>query len=194
MTVYSRVYDTYPQAEQAVLNLEEIGVPAADISLLSNKNISGQHASVVETSVTQASATESGAGIGATLGGGAGLLAGLGVISIPGLGPVVAAGWLASTALGAVAGSVTGGIIGALVDSGTSEQDANVYSEAVRRGGTLVTVNTESHSDKIDAVLDGYQPINAAQRRREYEDAGWTKFDADEVEAEPDTPANRSYS
>ena len=80
-----------------------------------------------------------GAGIGGALGGGAGLLAGLGLLAIPGLGPVVAAGWLASTAVGAAAGAAAGGIVGALVDAGEPEEHANVYSESVRRGGTLVT-------------------------------------------------------
>ena len=78
-----------------------------------------------------------GAGIGAGLGGAAGLLAGLGVLAIPGLGPVVAAGWLASTTLGVMAGAATGTIVGALTEAGVSEEEAPLYAEGVRRGGTL---------------------------------------------------------
>ncbi len=179
MKTYTRAYDNYDQAQRAVGDLEKIGIPGSDISLVANKYVSEDYADVDDVS-----AASYGAGIGATLGGGAGLLAGLGLMAIPGLGPVVAVGWLASTLVGAAAGSVTGGIIGALVDGGTSEGDAHVYSEAVRRGGTLVTVRTELQSDKIDAVLDGYRPIDPNTRRTEYEKSGWSGFD-------PEAPAYR---
>jgi hypothetical protein len=169
MAVYSKVYDSYAQAESAVRDLEAAGVPSADISLVANKYVSEQYADVNE-----ASATSTGIGLGAAAGGGAGLLAGLGLLAIPGLGPVVAAGWFAATAAGAAAGAATGGIIGALVDAGTSEPDAHVYSEAVRRGGTLLTVRTSSASaDTIDRILNQYDPIDPARRRQEYEQTGW---------------------
>jgi hypothetical protein len=182
MAVYSKVYDSYAQAESAVRDLEAAGVPSADISLVANKYVSEQYADVNE-----ASATSTGIGLGAAAGGGAGLLAGLGLLAIPGLGPVVAAGWFAATAAGAAAGAATGGIIGALVDAGTSEPDAHVYSEAVRRGGTLLTVRTSSASaDTIDRILNQYDPIDPARRRQEYEQTGWREFDPS---AEPYTPS-----
>ncbi len=121
-----------PRPARACARFEAAGIPSADISLVANKHVSAEHADVDEVSDAA-----KGAGIGGVLGGGAGLLAGLGLLAIPGLGPVVAAGWLAATAVGAAAGAVTGGIVGALVDAGTSEDDAHVYSESVRRGGTL---------------------------------------------------------
>ncbi len=63
-------------------------------------------------------------------GGAAGVAAGLGLLAIPGIGPVAAAGWLASLAAGAVAGGATGGIIGALVESGTSKENAAIYARS----------------------------------------------------------------
>ena len=36
--------------------------------------------------------------------------------------------------------AVAGGILGALTEAGVSEEDAQVYAEGVRRGGTLLTV------------------------------------------------------
>ena len=76
-----------------------------------------------------------------------GLLAGLGLLAIPGLGPIVAAGWLAATAvgagIGAAGGAATGSLVGALKNSGHTEEDANVYSEGVRRGGTLVSAKVQ---------------------------------------------------
>ena len=172
MKVYTRVYDAYSQAEQAVRALEAAAVPSADISLVANKVVSDKYDNVEE-----ASGTATGAGVGAAVGGGVGLLTGLGLMAIPGLGPVVAAGWLATTALGALAGSATGGLIGALTEAGVPERDAHVYSEAVRRGGTLLTVRTALDEATINGALDRYGPLDATQRLTEYESTGWSKYD-----------------
>src|SRR6188474_3440847 len=134
MTTVCRVYDSYAQARAAVDAVQGAGVPASDVSIVANKYVSAEHADVDEVSKAGA-----GAGIGGALGGGAGLLAGLGLLAIPGLGPVVAVGWLASLAVGAAAGAAAGGLVGALVSAGTSDEHAHVYSESVRRGGTLVS-------------------------------------------------------
>ena len=115
----------------------------------------------------RAEGAAAGAGIGATVGGAAGLLAGLGLLAIPGLGPVVAAGWLVSTAAVAAAGGATGGIIGALSQSGIGEDDAHVYAEGVRRGGTLVTARIPDA--RSGAVRNDPQPLGrerARSRRR----------------------------
>jgi hypothetical protein len=176
MQTFNKVYDRYDQAERAVRDIEAAGVPSADISVVANKYTADKHAKGEPTSTTVAGA-ETGAGIGAVVGGGVGLLAGLGMLAIPGLGPVVAVGWLATTALGAIAGSATGGIVGALVGAGMSEPDAHVYSEAVRRGGTLVTVRTSHALDQIEGLLNRHEPINPVVRRREYEASGWKAFD-----------------
>ena len=181
MQTLSHVYDSYPQAERAVKALEDAGVPSSDISLVANKHVSEKYANVDE-----AHPTSTGAGIGAVLGGGAGLLTGLGLMAIPGLGPVVAAGWLATTALGTVAGSATGGVIGALVGSGTSEDHAHVYSEAVRRGGTLVTVRHDLPNGKIAAILNASNPIDPVARRDEYGKEGWKQFDPKAPAYKPD--------
>jgi hypothetical protein len=182
MQTFTRVYDSYAQAQQVVAALEEAGVPSADISLVANRKVDERYVRD-EDDNTEAAV---GAGIGAAVGGTAGLLAGLGMLAIPGLGPVVAAGWLAATAVGAVAGGATGGIVGALVDAGTSEADAHVYSESVRRGGTLVTVKTDFDSAEVQEILDDYEPIDPAARRKEYEAAGWKEYDPDAGEYEFD--------
>ena len=182
MKAYTKVYDSYAQAKQAVSDLEARGVPSSDISLVANKHVSAQHADVDDASEAAA-----GAGLGAAVGGGAGLLAGLGIMAIPGLGPVVAAGWLASTALGVVAGAAAGGVIGSLVDAGEDEDTAHVYSESIRRGGTLVTVRTdEGRSSDVQAILDRHQPIDPIARGAEYRQKGWTNFDPNAEPYEPD--------
>ena len=120
------------------------------------------------------------------LGGGAGMLAGLGILTIPGLGPVVAAGWLASIAVGAAAGAAAGGVVGALVDAGLSKEHADVYSESVRRGCTLVSARVSGREGaRIQAILDRYKPINPVERGGAYRREGWTGFDPKAPEYRP---------
>jgi hypothetical protein len=173
MKTVSRVYDTYAQARAAVAALEAAGVPSSEVSLVANKYVSGQYEEADDVNKTA-----TGAGIGGVMGGGAGLLAGLGLIAIPGLGPVVAAGWLAATAVGVAAGATAGGLVGALVGAGEPEEHANVYSESVRRGGTLVTARVaDQNAARIQAVLDGFKPIDPVARGVDYRREGWKTFD-----------------
>ena len=87
-------------------------------------------------------------------------------------------GWLASTAVGAVAGGATGGLLGALTDAGVSDEHAHVYSEAVRRGGTLVSVKTDdSRAAKVQSILDRHQPFDPNRLGEEYRKTGWKQFD-----------------
>src|SRR6476619_4875951 len=169
MKTFSRVYDTYGQASQVVTELEAAGVGRAEVSLSANKHVSAAHDEVADVS-----GAKTGAGVGAALGGAGGLLAGLGLMAIPGIGPVVALGWFASTALGAVAGAATGGIIGALTDIGVSKEHAEVYSEAIRRGGTLVTVRVDDADfARADGILNRYTPVDPTARLAEYRKLGW---------------------
>lgn len=185
MKTTTTVYDTYDQARAAVDAVEKAGVPSSDISVVANKYVSADHADVDET--PQASDAAKGAGIGGALGGGAGLLAGLGMLAIPGLGPVVAAGWLAATAVGAAAGATTGGIVGALVDAGEDKEHAGVYSESVRRGGTMVSVRVrDEDASRIKSLLATYEPIDPVSRGAEYRKAGWQAFDEKSPPYRPD--------
>ena len=180
MKTVSRVYDTYAQARAVVTALEAAGVPSSEVSLVANKYVSGQYEEVDDVNKTA-----TGAGIGGAMGGGAGLLAGLGLIAIPGLGPVVAVGWLAATAVGVAAGATAGGLVGALVGAGEPEEHANVYSELVRRGGTLVTARVaDQNATNVKGVLDGFKPIDPVARGADYRREGWKTFD-------PKAPAYR---
>lgn len=195
MTVtISRLYDTYGDAQQAVRGLEASGVPHSDISIVANNSdnwYSGKKDRDGNGVDDRAEAAGIGAGVGAGLGGAAGLLAGLGLLAIPGLGPVVAAGWLAATAVGAAAGAVTGGLVGALTEAGVSKDEAPLYAEGVRRGGTLVSAKVpESDRSRLDAILD-QSSVNLRDRSAAWQKSGWTGYDpasqpygADEVRKE----------
>jgi hypothetical protein len=161
----SRMYDSYGTARAVLADLAAAGIPDRDIS-------------VVARPAEEESLAGTGAGIGALVGGGAGLLAGLGTIAIPGIGPVVAAGWLVATLAGAVVGGGAGGLLGSLVHEGVGEEEANVYAEGVRRGGTLVSVRVpESREAAVEQIMVRHNYVDWQARRREYADAGWSGFD-----------------
>lgn len=167
------LFDNYSEARTAVSALESQGID--DVSLVAHESVG-----VDENEVAKDAGT--GAGIGAVVGGGAGLLAGLGLLAIPGVGPVVAAGWLAATAAGAVAGTVagaaTGGIVGALTESGVPDEDAHVYAEGVRRGGTLVTARVREDQVAIaNTILKDHAAVDLNARRNAYREGGWSSFD-----------------
>jgi hypothetical protein len=177
MRTVTGLFDDYSDASAAVGALESAGVRSEDISIVSNNADSrqGDKSNAAEGAGT-------GAGIGAAVGGAGGLLTGLGLMAIPGVGPVVAAGWLAATAVGvaagAVAGGAAGGIIGALTRSGVSEDDAHVYAEGVRRGGSLVTAKVDDALvPEAEAILQRSNWVDPAQRRQSYNEQGWTRFD-----------------
>jgi hypothetical protein len=181
MTVtISRLYDRYADAQKAVSGLEAAGVPHSDISIIANNSdnwYDGKKDRDRDGVDDRAEAAGTGAGIGAGVGGAAGLLAGLGLLAIPGLGPVVAAGWLAATAVGAAAGAATGGIVGALTEAGVSKDDAPLYAEGVRRGGTLVSARVpEADRPRLDSILN-QSSIDLRDRSSAWQKSGWSGYD-----------------
>lgn len=169
----THLYDTYDDAAQVVADLESAGIPHSDISLVANQPGNGV------TAADHISGAGTGAGIGAVLGGGAGLLAGIGALAIPGIGPVVAAGWLVAALAGAGVGGAAGGLLGSLTGAGVDEDDAHVYAEGVRRGGSLVTTRADdAQSTLVESVMTRARYVDVAQRGNEYRAAGWNGFDA----------------
>jgi hypothetical protein len=167
----SRLFESYGQAQRAIQALEKAGFSSSEVSLISRYRDEN-------TLADGATGTATGATAGTVVGGGTGLLAALGAIAIPGIGPLVAAGVLATTLVGAVSGSLVGGLIGALTDYGINEKDAHVYSEAVRRGSSLVTVkNDDARAAQAEAILDGFKSVDLAERRQAYAATGWTGYD-----------------
>ena len=120
-------------------------------------------------------------------------------MAIPGLGPVVAAGWLVATAAGALAGGAAGGIIGALTQAGVSKEDAEIYAEGVRRGGTLICARVaDADRPRYEAILD-QSAVNIRERAESYREGGWTGFDpsakpynAEQVRTERETYIERT--
>ncbi|WP_380786860.1 hypothetical protein [Sphingomonas sp. R86521] len=195
----TRLFDDYADATTALGELERLGVPHDAISIVAN-NADGAHGDAAATigDVNDHGDVGRGVSTGAALGGAGGLLAGLGLLAIPGLGPIVAAGWLAATAvgagIGAAGGAATGTIVGALKEAGHTDDEAHVYSEGVRRGGTLLSARVDdSLVGAAEDVLDRSRSVDAATRGADYRQSGWSSFDEaapaytrDEVAAERD--------
>ncbi len=175
------LYDSYENAALAVRDLEAAGIPDEDISLVAN-NIGERYRTHVKEGNEAGTGAEAGATFGAVVGGTVGILAGLGMLAIPGVGPVVAAGWLAATATGVLGGAAVGGagggLIGAMIGNGIPEEDAHLYAEGVRRGGTLVTVRAEDALvPTVEGILLRHDRVDPVGRRAVYQEAGWSRFD-----------------
>ncbi len=165
MRTVAGLFDSHDQAKAAVEALEDAGIESDDISLIS------AGADVEEN-------TSTGVGIGSAVGGVGGLLAGLGAFAIPGIGPVVGAGWLAAALIGAAVGGVAGGLIGTFTESGVDRDDAHVYAEGVRRGGSVVVARVdEAQTDAAAAILGQSGSVDVNERRHSFEETGWTGYD-----------------
>jgi hypothetical protein len=203
-----RLYETYPDAAQAVASLQAMGVPAEDISLISNNSdnwFKPTEGGASEDTAADANREEAkredanseegkssepdartrrieggliGAAIGATAGTAGSLSGSLMLLAIPGIGAVAGAGWLlAMMAAGAAVGAASGGLLGALTSAGVSEQDAHVYAEGVRRGGSLVTARVPSDkASQTEDAMDG-GAVDIQQRGSDYRQSGWRAFD-----------------
>ncbi len=89
------------------------------------------------------------------------------VISVPGIGPVLATGPLAAN-LSSTTGDPSGAsLLDVLRDSGVPADEAEWYLDAVRRGGTLVAVDTgDADADgAVDIMNRAMPPAPAAGRR-----------------------------
>jgi hypothetical protein len=183
----TRVYDDFTAAEQTVRELKAAGLGDSHIGIVASNadgwhkpgglDIDPAHDKDRDGKDDRAEGAATGVGIGTIAGGAAGAAAGLGAIAIPGVGPVVAAGWLAALAAGAVGGGVAGGLIGALVESGTSKENAELYAEAVRRGGAIVTAKVpDDEQVKYAAIMDKLA-FDIAARETAYRNSGWKGYD-----------------
>jgi hypothetical protein len=192
----TRAYDDYASAEATVRELRNAGLSDGQIGLVASnaegwhkpgdENVDPAHDKDRDGKDDRAEGAATGGGIGAVAGGAAGIAAGLGLIAIPGIGPVVAAGWLAALAAGAVGGGVAGGLIGALVESGTSKENAEVYAEAVRRGGAIVTAKVPDEEEVGYAAIMDNQAFDVSARESVWRKSGWTGYDADAPAYDPE--------
>jgi len=174
MTVIG-IFDEPTAAERAVNGLEQAGFDRDKISVIRNQNASGSATTSSSSSnsdegMTTGEGAAVGAGTGAALGAGAGLLAGLAGLFIPGIGTVLGVGPLAATIIGGAGiGAAAGGLSGALMATGVSEEDAAMYTESVKRGSTLVSINApDERADEAADILGNYGAVDIDERAASY--------------------------
>jgi hypothetical protein len=202
MITICRLYDSYADANRVVIGLQAAGIALAETSVISNNSDSwyrtGRTANVVAPRKERASGDAAaigkfeGAAVGVAIGATAATAASLvTMLALPGVGAVVGAGWLAALLGGMAIGGATGGLLGALTNAGISEEDAHVFVEGVRRGGTLV-VSRVSPTDvpRIEALMN-QSAVKLGERCDLYRKCGWQAFDpaampytADQVRSE----------
>jgi hypothetical protein len=187
-----RLYDSYADANRVVIGLEAAGIALSETSLISNNSDTwyrtGKASNVVALRKQGASgdtATISkfeGAAVGVAIGATAATAASLvTMLALPGVGAVVGAGWLAAL-LGSMAiGGATGGLLGALTNAGISEEDAHVFVEGVRRGGTLVAARVSpTDVPRVEAMMN-QSAVKLGERCDLYRKSGWQAFDPSAV-------------
>jgi uncharacterized protein (TIGR02271 family) len=70
-----------------------------------------------------------------------------------------------------------GGLIGALTHIGVPKEHAEYYAEGVRRGGTLVTVNSpDNQAEEAVNILNGHGAVDIEERGASYRTAGYTGY------------------
>jgi hypothetical protein len=185
-----RLYDSYIDANQVIAALEAAGVPPSETSVISNKSDRWYRATKTanadpmqkDRASSKAPGKAEGAALGVAIGATAATAASLvTMLAIPGVGAIVGAGWLAAV-LGSMAiGVVAGGLLGALTNAGISEEDAQVFVEGVRRGGTLVAARVpQSEFPRIEAIMNQCA-VKLQERCELYRKAGWRSFDPNAV-------------
>ncbi|HVZ27205.1 MAG TPA: hypothetical protein VG798_00980 [Rhizomicrobium sp.] len=192
----TRVYSDHTAADRAVMRLKEAGLRDSDISIVASdaegwhrpggSDVDPKHDKDRDGKDDRAEGAATGGGLGAVAGAAAGAATGLGLLAIPGVGPVVAAGWLATAVAGAAAGGVGGGIIGALVESGTSEKNATLYAEALRRGGAIVTARVPDDEEHRYASLMDQTAWDITKLETAYRASGWRGYDPSAPSYTPD--------
>lgn len=180
-TTITALYDRSEDAQNALRDLQKMGVSRNDISLIAS-DAAGEYSGYHGRDLSIERDAAEGAVAGAAFGGVSGLVVGLAALVIPGIGPVLAAGPLASAlvaaGIGAGVGAVTGGIVGALIDLGVSEETASYYAEGIRRGGTLLTAHVpESLSNQVMGVLNRHNAVDIEERVSYWRETGWQTYD-----------------
>ena len=177
-------FDGLESARRVMRELHQNGFSHDDVSIIAN-DAAGQFGPEGQLPIdAPAVLSDSGAGAatgaaaGGLLGGATGLVVGLMGLAIPGVGPIVAAGPLAAALTGAGVGAVAGGLIGGLTGAGLSEEEAHVYAEAVRRGGTLVIVRTDDASAREAArIMRNCGAVDIERRSELWRGQGWQRHD-----------------
>jgi len=181
------LYDHYKDAKAATAAIIQAGAAADRIAHLANDS-NGDHPSLSinpayareqfdEDSTKQSRFITLGE-VGIGLGGLLGFLALISPVEIPGIAALAVHGSWVPVAVLAVVGGVIGVVIGLTTGHDLSAKDADLYSEGLKRGGTLVTtVVDESIAGKISETLKGHSAAKVEERPGDWSAEGWVSLD-----------------
>lgn len=167
MEVVTGVFETRDDAEKAVNQLRNLGVPQDRIGLITP----GSRPETVERSVPVTDTEEPGMGraMGAAVGGAMGAAGGatLGLaaasLAIPGVGPVIAFGMIGAAllgTLGAAAGAALGDEVEEQLGEGVPHEDVFLYEDALRHGRSVVIAYVDD--DRKEEAEDVIEAAGAA--------------------------------
>jgi hypothetical protein len=180
------LYDRFEDAKAALADIVQAGADREKVSLLANRVGTGTALAInpafaredVTVDTDAQSGVVTGAEVGIGLGGILGLLATIGTVAIPGIGPLIAIGAWATIAAAAAAGGIVGGIIGAFTDRGVTDEDAHLYAEGLKRGGTLVTVVAPGDLiERVTQIFKDHHAVDIEKRGKAWTAEGWVSFD-----------------
>ena len=172
------IFPTVDRAEAAYRELLDAGIDRGDISVMAREELRRGELVDAERREPGGSGAGVGMGAGAAVGGLGGLLVGLGLLAIPGVGPVLAAGPIAAALAGAGLGAVGGAFVGALADLGMSDDEAQQFAEAVRRGGILLAARVDEGAlDRAVEIMERNGAIDVAEKVKEWRGKGWSRFE-----------------
>ena len=175
MTTIIGLFDSVSEAEKAARDLMSTGFSREDIGLIASDATgewSRYKVSTLEGAGPSSKALGTKMGAGTALGGLGGLV--IGELAIPGIGWVAAAGTVAATLLGAGLGAIAGSLASVIDTLGVPEDRSGRYAEAMRRGGTLVSVRvTEDRANDAAKIMQRHQAVDIDKRAAEWRAAGW---------------------
>ena len=175
MTTIIALFDSVGEAEKVARDLISTGFSHEDIGLIASDATgewSRYKVSTLEGAAPTSKAVGTKMGAGTAVGGLAGLV--IGELAIPGIGWVAAAGTVATILIGAGLGAIAGGFASAIGTLGVPEDQAGRYAEAMRRGGTLVSVRVaEDRANEVAEIMQRHQAVDLDKRTAEWRAAGW---------------------
>jgi hypothetical protein len=184
------LYNHFADARAAVAAAIQAGASVDRFALLANDS-NGDHPSLTinpayareqfdEDSTRQSRFVTLGE-IGIGLGGLIGFLAYISPIEIPGIAALTAMGgaWVPVVVL-AVVGGIIGVVIGLTTSRDLSSKDADLYTEGLKNGGTLVTVLVdEDIAGKVSEAFKYHGPVKLENRPADWSAEGWVSLDVD---------------
>jgi outer membrane lipoprotein SlyB len=160
------IFASRPPVDRTVGRLRALGVASARINVL----LPGA-ADLGKTPLSETEESGVAPAIGAIVGGATGGFAGLaiaGTLMLPGVGIVTAVGLAAAATFSAV-GAVAGAALEGALDNGLPVDEVYVYEDALRKGRTVVAVETADSSDaevvKNVLVDEGAESVDAAREQ-----------------------------